>query len=69
MNDPKKLALRIGGSILLVVVVYFAFSFLLAFLVDHEPYVFELRDLAVPLALGLIAEFNDIRKLIALLKQ
>lgn len=69
MNDPKRLAMRIGGSILLVVVVYFAFSFIIAYLVNHEPYVFEWQDLVVPLVLGLVAEFMDIRRLIDLLRK
>lgn len=69
MNDPKRLAMRIGGSILLVVVVYFAFSFIIAYLVNREPYVFEWQDLVVPLVLGLVAEFMDIRRLIDLLRK
>ena len=64
MSDQNRLVVRIVTSILLVVVFYFLFSFIAAAIINHEMYVFELRDLAIPLVLGFIVEYNDIRKLV-----
>ena len=63
MNETGKLITKIIGSILLVVIVYFLFSYLAAAIISHTVYVFELKDLAVPLVLGLVVEYMDIVKL------
>ena len=54
--------------ILLVVIVYFLFSYLAAAIISHTVYVFELKDLVVPLVLGLVVEYMDIVKLAKLLR-
>lgn len=68
MNETGKLITKIIGSILLVVIVYFLFSYLAAAIISHTVYVFELKDLAVPLVLGLVVEYMDIVKLAKLLR-
>ena len=64
MNETGKLITKIIGSILLVVIVYFLFSYLAAAIISHTVYVFEPQDLAVPLVLGLVVEYMDIVKLL-----
>ena len=68
MNETGKLITKIIGSILLVVIVYFLFSYLAAAIISHTVYVFEMQDLAVPLVLGLVVEYMDIVKLVKLLR-
>ena len=68
MNETGKLITKIIGSILLVVIVYFLFSYLAAAIISHTVYAFELKDLAVPLVLGLVVEYMDIVKLVKLLR-
>ncbi|MBQ1550116.1 MAG: hypothetical protein IIZ65_06815 [Clostridia bacterium] len=68
MNETGKLITKIIGSILLVVIVYFLFSYLAAAIISHTVYAFELKDLAVPLVLGLVVEYMDIVKLAKLLR-
>ena len=68
MNETGKLITKIIGSILLVVIVYFLFSYLAAAIISHTVYVFELKDLVVPLVLGLVVEYMDIVKLVKLLR-
>ena len=64
MNDQNRLIVRICTSILLVIVFYFLFSFIAAAIINHQMYVFEWRDLVIPLVLGIIVEYNDIKKLV-----
>ena len=64
MNDQNRLIVRICTSILLVIVFYFLFSFIAAGIINHQMYQFELRDLVIPLVLGIIVEYNDIKKLV-----
>ena len=68
MSETGKLITKIIGSILLVVIVYFLFSYLAAAIISHTVYVFELKDLVVPLVLGLVVEYMDIVKLAKLLR-
>ena len=68
MSETGKLITKIIGSILLVVIVYFLFSYLAAAIISHTVYAFELKDLAVPLVLGLVVEYMDIVKLVKLLR-
>ncbi|MBQ5480645.1 MAG: hypothetical protein IIT67_04310 [Clostridia bacterium] len=68
MSETGKLITKIIGSILLVVIVYFLFSYLAAAIISHTVYAFELKDLAVPLVLGLVVEYMDIVKLAKLLR-
>lgn len=68
MSETGKLITKIVGSILLVVIVYFLFSYLAAAIISHTVYAFELKDLAVPLVLGLVVEYMDIVKLAKLLR-
>lgn len=68
MNETGKLITKIIGSILLVVIVYLLFSYLAAAIISHTVYVFELKDLVVPLVLGIIVEYTDFVKLAKLLR-
>ena len=68
MSETGKLITKIIGSILLVVIVYFLFSYLAAAIISHTVYAFEMQDLAVPLVLGLVVEYMDIVKLVTLLR-
>ena len=64
MNETGKLITKIIGSILLVVIVYLLFSYLAAAIISHTVYAFELKDLVVPLVLGIIVEYTDFVKLV-----
>ena len=68
MSETGKLIAKIIGSILLVLVVYFLFSYLAAAIISHTVYVFEIQDLVFPLVLSIVVEYADIVKLVKLLR-
>lgn len=68
MSETGKLIAKIIGSILLVLVVYFLFSYLAAAIITHTVYVFEIQDLVFPLVLSIVVEYADIVKLVKLLR-
>ena len=60
MNETTRLALKILATIVLVIIVYMAFSYLAAAVIAHTAYVFEWSDVVVPVVLGIVAEYRDI---------